>query len=109
MTSNVQDAWLMASIMAGTDASDSATKNAESHLLKSLFATSFFDAGYRLKGKRIGVVRYRQGDNPHVLAVYESALKEAAGATWWTSVISLSQIHFGQTLIMCLLSEFHQH
>ena len=80
MTSSVQDAWLMASVMAGADKNDSATKNADDHLLEipssSLLATD-------LKGKRIGVVRYRQGDNPHVLAVYEKALKqlEASGAT----------------------------
>ena len=80
MTSNVQDAWLMTAIMAGSDASDNATLSADSHRptmpTSSLLATD-------LKGKRIGVVRYRQGDNPHVLAVYEKALNQlkASGAT----------------------------
>ncbi|WP_334019574.1 amidase [Alteromonas sp. S015] len=80
MTSNVQDAWLMTAIMAGSDASDNTTQNADSHRptmpTSSMLATD-------LKGKRIGVVRYRQGDNPHVLAVYEKALNQlkASGAT----------------------------
>ena len=106
MTSSVQDAWLMASVMAGADKNDSATKNADDHLLEipssSLLATD-------LKGKRIGVVRYRQGDNPHVLAVYEKALKqlEASGATL-VDISDFSQPDsFWADSYNVLLSEFH--
>jgi len=106
MTLSVQDAWLMASVMAGADKNDSATKNADDHLLEipssSLLATD-------LKGKRIGVVRYRQGDNPHVLAVYEKALKqlEASGATL-VDISDFSQPDsFWADSYNVLLSEFH--
>ena len=106
MTSSVQDAWLMPSVMAGADKNDSATKNADDHLLEipssSLLATD-------LKGKRIGVVRYRQGDNPHVLAVYEKALKqlEASGATL-VDISDFSQPDsFWADSYNVLLSEFH--
>ena len=106
MTSSVQDAWLMASVMAGADKNDSATKNADDYLLEipssSLLATD-------LKGKRIGVVRYRQGDNPHVLAVYEKALKqlEASGATL-VDISDFSQPDsFWADSYNVLLSEFH--
>ena len=82
------------------------TKNADDHLLEipssSLLATD-------LKGKRIGVVRYRQGDNPHVLAVYEKALKqlEASGATL-VDISDFSQPDsFWADSYNVLLSEFH--
>ena len=107
MTSNVQDAWLMTAVMAGEDASDSATKNAGAHRptmpLSEMLPTD-------LKGKRIGVVRYRQGDNPHVLAVYESALNQlkASGATL-VDISDFSQPDsFWPDSYNVLLSEFHQ-
>ncbi|TKB02715.1 amidase [Alteromonas portus] len=106
MTSNVQDAWLMTAVMAGEDASDSATKNAGTHRpampLSEMLPTD-------LKGKRIGVVRYRQGDNPHVLAVYESALSQlkASGATL-VDISDFSQPDsFWPDSYNVLLSEFH--
>ena len=106
MTSNVQDAWLMTAIMAGPDASDNATLDAESHRpsmpTSSMLATD-------LKGKRIGVVRYRQGDNPHVLAVYEKALNQlkASGATL-VDISDFSQPDsFWADSYNVLLSEFH--
>ncbi|GFD93381.1 amidase [Alteromonas sp. KUL156] len=106
MTANVQDAWLMTAIMAGVDEKDNATKDAGAHLLRlpssSMLATD-------LKGKRIGVVRYRQGDNPHVLAVYEKALAQlkASGAT----LVDISDFEqpdsFWADSYDVLLSEFH--
>ncbi|MDY6975099.1 MAG: amidase [Pseudomonadota bacterium] len=106
MTSNVQDAWLMTAVMAGEDASDSATENTASHQpnmpSSELLATD-------LKGKRIGVVRYRQGDNPHVLEVYESALNQlrASGATL-VDISDFSQPDsFWADSYNVLLSEFH--
>ena len=107
MTSNVQDAWLMTALMAGYDESDKATKDADSHIpstpASAMIATD-------LKGKRIGVVRYRQGDNPHVLAVYDKALKqlEASGATL-VDISDFSQPDsFWADSYSVLLSEFHQ-
>lgn len=107
MTSNVQDAWLMTVLMAGYDESDRATKDADSHIpsapASAMIATD-------LKGKRIGVVRYRQGDNPHVLAVYDKALKqlEASGATL-VDISDFSQPDsFWADSYSVLLSEFHQ-
>lgn len=106
MTSNVQDAWLMTAVMAGEDASDSATENTASHQpnmpSSKMLATD-------LKGKRIGVVRYRQGDNPHVLGVYGSALNQlrASGATL-VDISDFSQPDsFWADSYNVLLSEFH--
>ena len=106
MTANVNDAWLMASIMAGVDTQDSATKDASKHMIsapqQSMLATD-------LKGVRVGVVRYRQGDNPHVLSTYEKALSSltAAGA----ELVEISDFKqpesFWSDSYQVLLSEFH--
>jgi amidase len=106
MTANVNDAWLMASIMAGVDTKDSATLEASKHMLnapqQSMLATD-------LKGVRVGVVRYRQGDNPHVLSTYEKALNSltAAGA----ELVEISDFKqpesFWADSYQVLLSEFH--
>ncbi len=106
MTANVQDAWLMASVMAGSDPQDSATVGADAHIptlpSSSMIATD-------LKGVTVGVVRYRQGDNPHVLAVYEKALTQLqnAGAT----LVDISDFDqpdsFWADSYNVLLSEFH--
>ena len=106
MTANVNDAWLMASVMAGVDPKDSATKDATTHMLsapqQSMLATD-------LKGVRVGVVRYRQGDNPHVLSTYEKALSSltAAGA----ELVEISDFKqpesFWADSYQVLLSEFH--
>jgi amidase len=106
MTANVQDAWLMASVMAGSDPQDSATVEADAHIpalpSSSMIATD-------LKGVTVGVVRYRQGDNPHVLAVYEEALAQLqnAGAT----LVDISDFDqpdsFWADSYNVLLSEFH--
>ena len=106
MTANVSDAWLMASIMAGVDTQDSATKDASKHMIsapqQSMLATD-------LKGVRVGVVRYRQGDNPHVLSTYEKALSSltAAGA----ELVEISDFKqpesFWADSYQVLLSEFH--
>lgn len=106
MTNNVQDAWLMASIMAGSDGKDSATKAADEHVIKtpkaSLIATD-------LKGIRVGVVRYRQGDNPHVLEAYENALNSLknAGATLVDIEDFEQPDSFWADSYNVLLAEFH--
>jgi len=106
MTADVIDAWLMASVMAGNDEKDSATQLASQRMLnapqQSMVATD-------LKGVRVGVVRYRQGDNPHVLSTYESALSSltAAGA----ELVEISDFKqpesFWADSYQVLLSEFH--
>ena len=106
MTATVQDAWLMTSVMAGSDAQDKATADADTHIptlpTSSLIATD-------LKGISVGVVRYRQGDNPHVLAIYEQALEQlkASGAT----LVEISDFNqpdtFWRDSYNVLLSEFH--
>ena len=106
MTSNVIDAWLMTAIMAGSDNDDSATKNADAHIPRT---PSQAMINTDLKGIRVGVVRYRQGDNPHVLAVYEKALAQlkAAGAT----LVEINDFNqpdsFWADSYTVLLSEFH--
>ncbi|BFT31929.1 amidase [Alteromonas sp. D210916BOD_24] len=106
MTSNVQDAWLMTALMAGYDDLDKATKEADEHV-PAMPASTMVTTD--LKGKRVGVVRYRQGDNPHVLAVYEKALKQlkASGATL-VDISDFSQPDsFWADSYSVLLSEFH--
>jgi len=106
MTANVNDAWLMASVMDGVDVKDAATADAEDHLLPSLEESML---ATDLKGIRVGVVRYRQGDNPHVLSVYENALEtlEAAGA----ELVDINDFEqpdsFWSDSYTVLLSEFH--
>lgn len=106
MTSNVQDAWLMASVMAGSDEKDSATANADAHI-PSLASSSMVATD--LKGVTVGVVRFRVGDDPLVLAVYEQALMQLknAGAT----LVDISDFEqpdsFWADSYKVLLSEFH--
>lgn len=106
MTASVTDAWLMASVMDGVDEKDEATLSSGEHqltsLTKSMLATD-------LKGVKVGVVRYRQGDNPHVLSVYEKSLAtlEAAGA----ELVDINDFEqpdsFWADSYTVLLSEFH--
>jgi len=106
MTANVNDAWLMTAVMAGKDENDPATLSLDSHSIAlpgdSMLATD-------MKGVKVGVVRYRQGDDPRVLAVFESALRtlEAAGA----QLVDIEQFEqpdaFWSQSYQVLLTEFH--
>jgi amidase len=78
MTRSVKDAALMASVMASTDSEDEATVNAQRPVADTLIPTTT-----DLSGMRIGVVRFRQGDNPQILAAFQQSLTtlESLGAT----------------------------
>lgn len=70
MTRDVRDAALLLGVMAGTDPDDPATLPADRHRTDYL-------AGLRpgaLAGRRIGVMRFAQGDNPDVRALFDAAL-----------------------------------
>ncbi|GEA09332.1 hypothetical protein KUL42_40930 [Alteromonas sp. KUL42] len=106
MTTNVQDAWLMTSLMAGHDGLDLVTQEADSYI--PILPRQGM-AEKDLKGVRIGVVRYRQGDNPQVISKYNQALKQLSelGAT----LVDIREFeqpeHFWSDSYSVLLSEFH--
>jgi amidase len=64
-------AWLLWAI-AGSDPADPATKEADGH--RTEFFRGLADAS--LKGVRIGVLRKQAGDDPKVLAVFDTALAD---------------------------------
>jgi amidase len=78
MTLTVADAALILTVIAGSDASDPATKDADAH--KSDY-TQALDKD-ALKGKRIGVARFLAGYHIATDAAFEAALEQmkAAGA-----------------------------
>lgn len=72
MARSVRDAALLLTAMAGRDAADPATAEAD-------FRTRDYAAALSpdaLRGKRIGVLRYRTGSNPAVDALFAAALAE---------------------------------
>jgi amidase len=78
MTRTVRDAAILLTAMAGSDPADPATAEADKR--KTDYAAALKPDA--LKGKRIGVLRYRTGNNDAVDALFESALKtlRAGGA-----------------------------
>jgi amidase len=79
MTRTVADTALLLTVMAGSDAADGATKDADARKA-DYYAALDADA---LKGKRIGVLSFLQGYHTATDEVFERALDEmkAAGAT----------------------------
>ncbi|UVO55272.1 amidase [Sphingomonas sp. SUN039] len=75
MTRSVRDAALMLTAMAGSDAADTATAQADTR--KADYAAALTGS---VAGVRIGVLRGQVGDNPAVKAVFEAALAKLAGA-----------------------------
>jgi amidase len=78
MGHSVQDVAALLNAMAGSDADDAATKDADAH-------KQDYTAGLRadaLKGKRLGVMRFEAGFHPETDAVFAQALEKlkAAGA-----------------------------
>ena len=69
MARSVEDAALMASVMAGQNEHDEAT-----------LAVARPDAGMLagvngdIQGLRVGVMRYRQGNNPAIIAAFDEAV-----------------------------------
>jgi amidase len=78
MTTSVADTARLLSVMAGSDAGDPASADADRH--KQDYSKAL-DAG-ALKGARIGVLRFAIGDEPGSAALFETALAQlrAAGA-----------------------------
>jgi len=78
MTTSVADTARMLTVMAGSDAGDIASADADTH--KQDY-TRALDA-HALKGARIGVLRWAVGDEPGTRKVFEAALEQlkAAGA-----------------------------
>lgn len=70
MTRTVRDAALLLTAMAGSDATDPATAEADKR--KKDYAANL--NAYALKGMRLGVARDRIGDNPAIQARFEAAL-----------------------------------
>ncbi len=78
MTQTVRDAATIMTVIAGSDAGDPATAEADAH--KTDYAAGL--SVNSLKGMRIGVMRDRLGSNPAILALFETALRmmKKAGA-----------------------------
>jgi amidase len=78
MTQTVRDAALILTVIAGTDPADPATLEADARKIDYAAGLSIGS----LKGVRIGVMRDRLGNNPAVLALFETALRamKKAGA-----------------------------
>lgn len=78
MGRSVTDTAALLTVMAGSDAADKVT--AEADAKKMDYVAGLTNAS--LKGVRIGILRDKLGDEPKTLAVFEVALKslEAAGA-----------------------------
>ena len=71
MTLTVADAALMLAALAGSDPADAATREADARKRDYVAA---LDAG-ALRGRRVGVMRWRTGDLPAVDALFERALQ----------------------------------
>ena len=76
MTAGVRDAALMLTAMAGSDAEDSTTAEADAH--KADYAAGLTAAS--LKGVRIGVLRKQAGTHPKLIALFDRALTDLKAA-----------------------------
>lgn len=78
MTRSVRDAAIMLTAMVGSDPSDLATTTADKYRVDFTYGLS----SDGLKGIRLGVLRDKMGDNPELIALFQSALDQmkAAGA-----------------------------
>ncbi|WP_414828996.1 amidase [Alteromonas sp. H39] len=106
MTASVMDAAVMFQAMSGKDTEDEATTQAPTYMPPAdSIATG------SLSGVRIGVMRYRQGDNPHVLSAFNASLSvlEKSGAEL-VEIADFSQPDsFWPDSYKVLLSEFHHN
>ncbi len=106
ITMSVLDAAVMFQAMSGADSQDTITTQAPTFMppADSLAKGS-------LEGIRIGVMRYRQGDNPHVLSAFNHSLSvlEKRGAQL-VDIADFSQPDsFWHDSYQVLLSEFHHN
>lgn len=106
MTRTVHDAALLLSVLAGTDAADPATAQANQH--KQVYHEQLQEGA--LHGKRLGVLRFATGYHRAVDEVFESNLAtlQAAGAELIDieSFPALAQI--GDNELIVLLTELKQ-
>jgi amidase len=102
---NVADAALLLSVMAGSDPSDPATKEADAH--KSDY-TKALDPN-ALKGKRIGVARFLAGYHGPTDAAFEAALEQLkdAGAELVEIKAFSNRRAMSDAEFKVLLAEFH--
>lgn len=106
MTTSVLDAAVMFQAMSGADNQDKLTTQAPTFMPPADSLTTG-----RLEGVRIGVMRYRQGDNPHVLSAFNDSLAvlEEHGAQL-VDIADFSQPEsFWPDSYQVLLSEFHHN
>lgn len=75
ITSTVEDAATLLTLLAATDPEDAATREADKH--KQDYASAL-DEG--IQGMRIGVFRWAQGDSKEVTAVFNDALEKLRSA-----------------------------
>lgn len=104
MTATVREAALTLTALAGSDASDPATAEAEAR--RTDYAAAL-DPG-ALRGKRIGVLRFATGYSPGTDAVFEQALgmMRAAGATLVDIKEFKGRSEIGNAEFAVLLTEF---
>ncbi|MGF1455456.1 MAG: amidase [Alphaproteobacteria bacterium] len=78
MTRTVTGAAILLTAMAGSDGNDPATAEADAR--RTDYAAALTGKG--LQGKRLGVLRFAQGDDPRLIALFDEAIAvmEAAGA-----------------------------
>lgn len=72
MTADVMMAARMLAVMAGSDATDPATAEADARKVDYSAVLNADKVG--LSGMRIGVLRASQGDNPDIIALFDAAL-----------------------------------
>ncbi|MBB2202602.1 amidase [Gluconacetobacter tumulisoli] len=103
MTRTVRDAALLLGVMAGSDPVDPATADADRHRADYLAGL----APDALRGRRIGVMRFAQGKNPDLRAVFDTALARlrALGATL-VEIGTFDAKTMGEAELTVLLSEF---
>jgi amidase len=104
MTHDVADAALLLGVMAGTDPSDPATRDADAH--RASLAAPLVGGG--LQGVRLGVARFLAGHHPATDAVFERALAtlRQAGATLVEVTDGPDLDRIGDLETKVLLSEF---
>lgn len=107
MTRTVRDAAMLLNVLAGSDASDAQTLEADEHKAVDYTAGLKPDA---LKGKRLGVVRSMSGKHPQVLALFERSLTALrdAGAIIVDPVELPNATQFGRYSFLAMLVELRQ-
>jgi amidase len=103
MARTVADVATMLTVMAGSDAADPATRNADKHKTDYVRALE----GATLRKKRIGVLRFATGNLPEVDALFAAALAKLReqGATIVELKDYKPEPHLGDAELIVLLTE----